>query len=245
MVGKSTNSDTCGSQRVTQFCPNCGYDLCGLPEDRCPECGQRFDRSTLPIVEEGSAQPERSLWPLQAAAIGLAFVHYGLGSSAANTVFQLAWLGLMWLLAAAWVILRWGELSRPGRAPGLLWLLIPCMGTPTRPYLPERLELGAAVFALAVGTAVLMISLWSSARRTAGYLTRAAGVVLLTVGALSIIVGLMGALVGADPDRTKFSVFAWEYPGTRQNHLIVAIIGAVVVLAGYAIVRWGKGLLAK
>lgn len=26
------------------YCPACGYDLRGLPEPRCPECGERFDR---------------------------------------------------------------------------------------------------------------------------------------------------------------------------------------------------------
>ena len=27
-------------------CQRCGYSLFGLPEDRCPECGTRFDRAT-------------------------------------------------------------------------------------------------------------------------------------------------------------------------------------------------------
>ncbi len=28
-------------------CGKCGYDLAGLPEPRCPECGQKFYRPTL------------------------------------------------------------------------------------------------------------------------------------------------------------------------------------------------------
>jgi hypothetical protein len=32
-------------------CPTCGYDLTGLPEPRCPECGQMFSR-----------RPERPEW---------------------------------------------------------------------------------------------------------------------------------------------------------------------------------------
>ncbi len=27
-----------------RMCPNCGYDLFGLPEPRCPECGEPFRR---------------------------------------------------------------------------------------------------------------------------------------------------------------------------------------------------------
>jgi hypothetical protein len=29
------------------FCPKCSYDLFGLPENRCPECGTPFDPATL------------------------------------------------------------------------------------------------------------------------------------------------------------------------------------------------------
>ncbi len=31
------------------FCPECSYNLRGLIDDRCPECGEAFDRSTLHV----------------------------------------------------------------------------------------------------------------------------------------------------------------------------------------------------
>src|SRR5438105_2936585 len=32
---------------VEVFCPECGYDLRGIPEGACPECGFRYDRKAI------------------------------------------------------------------------------------------------------------------------------------------------------------------------------------------------------
>ena len=39
----------------TLVCPNCGYNMTGLSEARCPECGNRFT-----IDELLASQPERA-----------------------------------------------------------------------------------------------------------------------------------------------------------------------------------------
>ena len=38
-------------------CPRCYYNLTGLSEDRCPECGQRFDRDQLRRVSSSRIRP--------------------------------------------------------------------------------------------------------------------------------------------------------------------------------------------
>jgi hypothetical protein len=34
----------------TLYCPKCGYNLTGLTEDRCPECGEKFSRAELAAI---------------------------------------------------------------------------------------------------------------------------------------------------------------------------------------------------
>jgi hypothetical protein len=50
MSGNATtrnSASTHKSETPELLCPNCDYNLRGLPEDRCPECGEPFDRAAL------------------------------------------------------------------------------------------------------------------------------------------------------------------------------------------------------
>ena len=56
------------------FCPNCGYNLFGIPQIRCPECGFRYDHAGIAALAEDEIL--RSYWAklvITRTAFALAF----------------------------------------------------------------------------------------------------------------------------------------------------------------------------
>lgn len=50
-------------------CPNCDYDLRGLTEDRCPECGRRFSSREVATYAETRWLPQKNFRRLILATI--------------------------------------------------------------------------------------------------------------------------------------------------------------------------------
>ena len=53
-------------EMLPAMCPSCGYPLTGLPEPRCPECGERVEEGEVVIVgaatHQGALPPKHTLW---------------------------------------------------------------------------------------------------------------------------------------------------------------------------------------
>jgi hypothetical protein len=52
-------------------CPDCRYDLRGLSESTCPECGARFDLAQLSRRHERRRRRSRFLWSLAASLFSI------------------------------------------------------------------------------------------------------------------------------------------------------------------------------
>lgn len=97
----------------TLYCPKCGYNLHGLTENRCPECGEGFDREQLMEVQRcsittGSVVLQLVLVPLgiSAAVIALLFLGVATSSDPMGTLFSTFMVGGGIIFAHSLVLAR-------------------------------------------------------------------------------------------------------------------------------------------
>lgn len=67
------------------FCPQCDYELRGLTDNRCPECGQPFDRGRL-LVDQYVRERDHKIW--DRGRLGL----WAGRLAAASLIFLLLWV---------------------------------------------------------------------------------------------------------------------------------------------------------
>ena len=168
-------------------CPRCRYDLTGLRDGRCPECGARYAIASL-IAEWRARQARRttdSEFLFGALLMLPAMIPVDLRDLAA-----LAWkapvLACLWGTTWVWLRRRSAELHDPEEAHRLLWLWAPCVctaiGVARTPILNEFVP---AVMLLIAGLAT--VTAW---RRAPERTSVVASIALGTPAAAIALIGL-------------------------------------------------------
>ncbi len=255
-VGKTNSSHAAGKQNcertmsgpgddrpsqspdpLTRFCPVCGYDLRGLPDQRCPECGHAFDPATLPLTRERDVPSSPAATLALAGAILLAFAKFGWGQTQTNTFGQVVWIALMWALAAIWAVLRRNDWSRAGRQYLLLWLLVICAGTPDRPFLPDPVKMGMTIFSATVAATILIYAVTTCPVSSLRVTLTVVSWILLISGVASVAIGIPSYILDDASQSTtnkyfesSYNFFGHEVPATGVNHLYAAAVGGAMIL---------------
>jgi hypothetical protein len=179
------------TRRYIPRCPTCRYDLTGLADGSCPECGNRFRHAELRAAWEAAerSRPRTTGHEALYVAAFLALppcclIEFPYGVIATS---------LMWVLAVTWCIQQWDRL-RQERAYWLLWLLLACarsmVGLGPLPVGP------VAVLAGFVGLWVLFHAFRHTPLESGAILFGALTLALLPTGLLATAQAAAGAAAG-------------------------------------------------
>jgi hypothetical protein len=227
------------------LCPVCRYDVSGLPDGRCPECGNRFTHARIRALWENRRQRKPPGHGAMTAALILALPPICL---IPGLVYQLIAVPVMWALAYIW-LMQHGETVKEGRGYWVLWLLVPCIRTPIG-FEGTGLQMPIATIAGVLAVAVLQYALRHSPRESLAILLGSLAVATLPFGVLSSLIGLQGAQSqhywGAWDVPKFFPKLPWMGPthvramtnaGMLRFGLICSFTGAAAAAAG-AIIAW-------
>ncbi len=140
-----------------RFCLGCEYDLHGLKEPRCPECGRRFDPRDSDTFARESARIRSRRWlrPVLIWMCALVPVELCCAAVAYHTIGEVACAGLIVVTVVGNGIVWATLLTRRPRFAGVLVAIIALI------VIPDQVRLG-----------VLLLTLDSEARSIVQYLEK-------------------------------------------------------------------------
>jgi hypothetical protein len=172
-------------------CRGCRYDLRGLADSKCPECGAAFTLAGLIADWRARQDAPPNNWDFILGAL-LAFVA-GIPMEVRDPVafvFKACSLIAMWVMAWVWFNRRAEEMLDEGHR--LLWLWVPCAASVLGLLQVPLLNLGAAFLATIFGVVTTVVA-W---RRSPAMTVVIATTVLTTPIACIVIMGF-GLLASA------------------------------------------------
>lgn len=214
-------------------CPTCQYDLRGTPKNRCPECGQSFNRAKVFDPTQALIippdPPGANVLLVGAVIVGMFGYAYSRPYADAK---QLAQIAVIWALASGWVYLRRRSIFGP-RPCLVLWLILVAIVAPLRPGLGPPFEYVATGLSLLVGLAAII---YPVSRRP----FETAQVLLFTVAVITSFLGLMIALYALQAlifriEHDGYSLYGLHLDAGRRSDLIIIVMGLAHIAIGFAL----------
>lgn len=242
-------------------CPRCRYDLAGLPDSKCPECGLPFTlRGLIADWELRRDRPRGDVDLVVCMVLALAGSLPADLGDAGQALWKVPLVVLMWGLACVWAARHKREIEQEGHR--LLWFWIPCTSTALGLSATPTLNVVVALVMAVVAIACTLIA-WRRSPVSTAVIATATLSLPVAVGLFMGIGLLLSALAG------KSRGYYWspaDYPGwywrnvrgvrgvnNRDAVRLASILIAIAGAAALALIpmwvrlgaRWLSGRRAK
>jgi len=203
-------------------CPGCKYDLTGLSESRCPECGTRFSIPTLLAAWQARKSATINDGDFYLAVLLSLIAWYPADiSEPIVLVWRVPLLMGLWFLVWFWFRRRREEFREASEAHRLLWVWGPCISTAMGLAATPGLNVIVAAAMLAVGLLATVTSWRRSPVMTMFILTLALTipvVVMALFGGALLMQGVAGRGLSQHWSFADYPRWYWQgVPGRARG----------------------------
>lgn len=232
-------------------CPACRYDLAGLPDGPCPECGREFSRAMFDMIEQVRTQNREEFWAsLRASARTIsALLAVACSLSAVSSLNEVGAIALV--ICLAWSLLSASHPPYRGKAwnSSPMHIVFPVIPALLFGWVAGTLHMQSWLTSHITCTVSIALALGATCTRFR------IALVLSAVGIAPLIVRAVWLTMHAIERRSKgwyWTDFDWGRPhqfSSRETASIstadalwlgpclIAASGAVVIVL-YVVIRW-------